>query len=100
MSRKTRKEKMATQLRRSKNEEANKQEISKEQPKVVTYKFKLEQINSVGRPQEKYDYSSIYSDLKRISILIVLTLFFQVGINLTLRTGFAKLLLRNLGIEI
>lgn len=100
MARKTRKEKMAAQLRRLKNEATRKQDINEQQSKPVKYKFKPDQKIDISRPQKIYTYSFIYSDLKKISVLVVATLLFQVGMNLTLRTDFAKLLLLSLGIEI
>lgn len=49
---------------------------------------------------EKYSYAYVTSDLKKALILSAAAIALEVVLNLTLRSGFAKLLLRRFGIDI
>ncbi len=104
MPRKTRKEKMSAQLRSLKRKISTNQSDLEEDtiqiPTTPKYTFEPKQKITERQRVTKSNYSYVYSELKQVGILIVITLVFQVGLNLTLRTDFAKLLLSSLGIEI
>jgi hypothetical protein len=67
---------------------------------VPKYTVQLKNVTTAKQVDSDSNYSYIISDTKKIGILIILTIAFEIGLNLTLRTNFAKLLLRSLGIEI
>jgi len=95
---------MAARIRKLKQElpanQPNPEGSKSDQPLVTKYKFEPEQKRELQQPKDKSNYSYVYSDLKHVGLIVVITLFFQIGLNLTLRMDFAKLLLRSLGIEI
>src|SRR3990172_10168890 len=98
MPRKTRKEKLAAQLRKlretTQTSKTTANDHRVEMPKV---KYVPEILPKISAEKDKSadEFSSIYSDIKRVGLVIVVTLIFQIGLNLTLRTNFVKLLLRN-----
>lgn len=103
MPRKTRKEKMAAQLRKLRETiQANETTVNDPRVEIPRVKYVPEILPKISAEKDKSEdeFSGIYGDIKRIGLVIVVTLIFQIGLNLTLRTNFAKLLLRSLGIEI
>jgi uncharacterized protein YpuA (DUF1002 family) len=112
MSRKTKKEKLASQLRRLRQSATpTVSQVEQIQPSSslpipsTTVSLKDLQINKTAATASKsegvrYDYSHILGDLKKIGILILASISFEVLVNLTIRTSFAKLILRTFGIEI
>lgn len=103
MPKKTRKEKMASQLRRLK-EAMKKAETTFSQPLTEPPKLKYNPTippkTPTAQTKSTDEFASIYKDIRQVGIVVVVTLLIQIGLNLTLRTNFAKLLLRSFGIEI
>lgn len=115
MPKKTKEQKMASQLRRLKKQ-------SQPQKRRVETKTKQVEIKSAVLPPtsyglddvkvgslskkpfktetQRYDYSYLNSDLKKIVIFSIIAITFEVVLSLTMRAGFAKLLLLRFGIEI
>lgn len=107
MPRKTRKQKIASQLHRlSKKSVSGQRRIKAEEPIVTVettkpvYKPEFRESKSTKTAGLNINYSYVTTDLKRIGIIAILTIVLEIGLNLTLRTNFAKLLLLSLGIEI
>lgn len=107
MSRKTKKEKMASALRRIKKQtEISQSRIEREEKEprqetvVPKYTVHLKSVSTAKQVDSDSRYSYVISDIKKVGLLMILAIAFEIVLNLTLRTNFAKLLLRNLGIEI
>jgi hypothetical protein len=122
MPKKTRAEKLAAQLRRLKMQASFSGQQPTEkviQPQVIENKSEQPQQPSIeakpiiniqevinkketpkGSESQRYNYSYVKGDLRKIITLASLAVTIEVGLNLTLRTGFAKLILRTFGIEI
>jgi hypothetical protein len=116
MPRKTRQQKMAAALRRLKKRTqvqepvvATPQKIQKPQPEAATtqgYSLgKLKEEKALEKPKvkveaQRYDYTHVSSDLKKIILLSTLAIALEILLNLTMRAEFAKLLLRRFGIDI
>ena len=116
MPRKTRQQKMAAALRRLRKQArvqepivTTPQKIQKPQPEAAIAqgyslgKLKVEKASE--RPKvkveaQRYDYAYVPSDLKKIILLSTLAIALEIFLNLTMRTEFAKLLLRRFGIDI
>src|SRR3989344_4416698 len=116
MPKKTREQKMASELRRLKRQaspqkswEAPKAKAVETRPTIVPstgYNVSEVRVAALSSKEaskteiQSYDYSYVTSDLKKIVILSTLTITFEVVLNLTMRLEFANLLLRRLGIDI
>jgi len=113
MPKKTREEKIAAQLRRLKQQIAS-QEIGPQEvpdtktPPVSSPTISLDSLaikspaaTPLAKPKlDRYSYSYVSSDLKKIAVLAAAMIIFEISVNLTLRTDFAKLLLRSFGIDL
>ena len=122
MPKKTRAEKLAAQLRRLKMQASfsEQQPIDRvvqppaaenkseplQQPSIETKPtINIQEVidkkeTAKGDESERYNYSYVKGDLRKIITLASLAVAIEVGLNLTLRTSFAKLILRTFGIEI
>ncbi len=116
MPKKTREQKMASELRRLKRQASPQKSLGTLRAKTVetrsttllnagynVSKVRVEALSStdVSTTQtQNHDYSYVTSDLKKIAVLSILTITFEVVLNLTMRLEFANLLLRRLGIDI
>lgn len=49
---------------------------------------------------QEFNYSYVAADLKKIAAISISAIGVEIALSLTLGTGFAKLILRNFGIEI
>jgi len=116
MTRKTRQQKMAAAIRRLKQQAqvqesvaVTPQKIEEPKPEAATTQgYSLNKLK-VGKAAEKpkvkvetqrYDYSHVSAELKKIITLSTLAIALEILLNLTMRAEFAKLLLRRFGIEI
>ncbi|OGY22984.1 MAG: hypothetical protein A2172_03565 [Candidatus Woykebacteria bacterium RBG_13_40_15] len=124
MPKKTRAEKLAAQLRRLKMQSSVSgqqpspinqtipqptAEVGQEKPRevpitttkpVINIQQIIEKKQSPKDESQRYSYSYVKGDLRKIVVLASLAVAVEVGLNLTLRTSFAKLILRTFGIEI
>ena|SRR3972149_4140655 len=117
MPKKTREQKMASELRRLKRQaspqkswEPPKAKAAETRPTIVpstgynnVSEVRVAALSSKEASKteiQSYDYSYVTSDLKKIVVLSTLTITFEVVLNLTMRLEFANLLLRRLGIDI
>jgi len=119
MPKKTREEKMAAQLRRMKEQLAMRQSspISTPPPKpavspqpeaVATTGFSISKsdfkkttaLQPTKEVEQRYDYTYIAGDLRKIAALAAVAITLEIALNLTTRASFAKLILRSFGIEI
>jgi hypothetical protein len=122
MPKKTRAEKLAAQLRRLKmqasfsdqqptgkviqpqaaeNKSEQPQQPSIEAKPTINIQEVIDKKETVkGDESKRYNYSHVKGDLRKIITLASLAVAIEVGLNLTLRTSFAKLILRTFGIEI
>ncbi|MEX0621919.1 MAG: hypothetical protein WD187_02915 [Candidatus Woykebacteria bacterium] len=111
MPKKTKEQKMAAALRRMKIRiDQEKRPVPKgageKKPPATEYSIDQIKIKSPASPailrskEARYDYSYIARDLKTILILSSVAIVIEVGLSLTMRLQFAKLLLRRFGIEI
>jgi len=116
MPKKTKEQKMASELRRLKRQASPQKSWNAPRAKVVEIRSTVlpsagYNVNEVGVEAlsskngskteiQSYDYSYVTSDLKKIVVLSIITITFEVVLNLTMRLEFANLLLRRLGIDI
>ena len=119
MPKKTREEKMAAQLRRMKEQLAMQQSspIAPTPPKPAAApqtQVTAPKGFSVSEPDfkkptifqptkevgQRYDYTYVTGDLRKIAVLAAVAIALEVALNLTTRASFAKLILRSFGLEI
>lgn len=100
---------MAAELRRLKTTPAKISETVKEvqlgSPEITKISLDLSKSQTeisakTATVENRYNYSYVSKDLRKLGALIVLTLLFEIGLNLTISTSFAKLILRTFGIEL
>ncbi len=116
MPKKTRQQKMAAALRRLKKQAQVQETATPTTPKVQKpqteppiaqgyslSKLKVEKASDkpkVTVEAQRYNYTYVSSDLKKIILLSTFAIALEILLNLTMRLEFAKLLLLRFGIEI
>lgn len=116
MPKKTKEQKMASQLRRLKRQAQPKKRSVETETKRTQIKpaalpptnYGLDDVkmgsSSYKKPlqteTQRYDYSHVNSDIKKIVVLSIIAVTFEVVLSLTMRNEFATLLLLRFGIEI